>query len=130
MKNIFIYFFLSLVLLLNTENLSAQNKCAKKINYSKYIGKTVEHFFSDFKLPIKDTIPIRDYTGIHRFILDLGEEVSLYITPKVVRDSVSLKRRVDDDFNLSFFYPYKIESIIYKKNGKTMKVYGKYDGRL
>ena len=65
-----IYFFktflISGILLLNMLGLSAQNKSSSKapfykINYSKYIGKTVEYFFSDFKLPIKDTISIRDY---------------------------------------------------------------------
>jgi len=135
MKNIIVYIFLSVTLLLNAVHVTAQNtggskKQQKAINYSKYIGKTVAYFFSDFPLPIKDTIPIRSYTGIHSFILDIGDNYYLYITPQVVRDSVFLKRRIEDSFDLKVFYQYKIISILYKKNGETIKVYGKYNGRL
>lgn len=130
MKKSSVYILLGIVMLLNVMNLSAQNidtlKCQRQsINYSNYIGKTVEYFFSDFPLPIKDTIPIRNYTGIHRFILDIGNGQYLYITPQEVRDSVFLKRRIEDSFDLKTFYHYKIKAISYKKNGEIIKIYGK-----
>lgn len=135
MKNVFIIPFLSMVLLLNASSLPAQNKSVSKkqpktINYSKYIGKSVEHFFSDFNLPIKDTIGIREYFGMIGFILDLGNNVDLYIYPQVINDSANRKRKIEDSFDLNFFYHYNIRSILYRKNGKTIKVYGKYFGRL
>ena len=129
MKNIITLCLLVMILLLNAGSLSAQSK-SKAINYSKYINKTVKYFFSDFKQPIKDTTPIRDYGIIHSFILDLGDNRYLYITPKVLKDSSSLKIKFDGDFDLSLFYPYKIKSIVYRKDGRTIKVYGKYNGRL
>jgi len=131
MKNI----FLSVILLLAALQLSAQNtdglkKRPKAINYSKYIGKTVEYFFKDFPLPIKDTIGIREYVGMVGFILKLDSSRSLYIYPRVINDSANRKRKIEDDLDLRFFYHYNVESILYRKNGKTMKVYGKYGGRL
>lgn len=134
MKNLFCIVLLNIILgsWLNVgaqSNTSSKNK-SKPVNYSKYIGKTVEYFFSNFPLPIKDTIPIRNYTGIHRFILDIGNNQYLYINPELIKDSSFLKRKREDDFELRAFYPYKITSIIHKKNGKLQKVYGKYNGRL
>jgi hypothetical protein len=122
------------MIIFNANDLYGQNKLAlknqsKSINYSKYIGKTVKYFFSDFSVPIKDTIPIRDYMGINSFILDLGNNVSLYIFPQLVKDSALAKRKIEDSFDLNFFNHYKIKAILYKKNGKTIKVYGKHNGQ-
>jgi len=135
MKNIFISIFFSVMLLLNVVNSSAQNnssskKQTKTINYSKYIGKTVEYFFSHFNLPIQDTIGIREYFGVVGFILKLDSAKSLYVYPQVINDSANRKRKIEDSFDLIFFYHYNIRSILYRKNGKTIKVYGKYNGRL
>ena len=65
----------------------------------------------------------------HSFILDLGNNGDLYFVPKILKDSASMKRKIGEEFNLNFFYPYKIEAIVYAKKGKK-KIYGKYNGRL
>jgi hypothetical protein len=114
---------------LYSQNKPVVKNQSKPIKYSKYIGKTVQYFFSDFSLTIKDTIPLRDYMGINSFILDLGNHVSLYIFPQLVKDSTLAKRKIEESFDLSFFYHYKIKAILHKKKGKTIKAYGQYNGQ-
>ena len=96
------------------------------IEYSKYIGKTVKEFFSDFNLKILDTVAVREFAYISGFILKLEKNTSIEIYPKLVYDSIQFKK-MDDKFNVKLFYPNTIKCIRYKKNGKTLRVYGKYN---
>lgn len=98
-----------------SQNINTQPHKLQTINYSKYIGRTVEYFFSNFSSPILVTIPIRNYTGINRFILKIGNNEYLYIIPKIIKDSTFLKRKPEDEFNLKAFYNYEIIGISYKK---------------
>jgi hypothetical protein len=100
-----------------------------RINYKKYINKKVTEFLSDFKRSVIDTIAIRDYVGITGFILKLKKQEFIYVYPKVTNDISNQNRKLNDPFDIKFFYPYKIRCIIIRKNGRTLRIYGRCSSR-
>ena len=94
------------------------------INYSKYINKPVNYFFQTFRIPIKDTIPYRDYMGIIGSILDFGQKKYLVIYTKRMQKA-EIKKTLDENFDSSFFNANLIISIEIKTKGKLKKRYGR-----